>query len=183
MGNIDLLEDACAKLPHITRAMFGGHGLFAPNGGMFAGIVDDDRIILKLAQDPERADLIALGGAPWVYKGKMTMKDWIVIPDAFYDEPQTLAAWAKKAHAIAPGKAAKRPAKAPAGKRAAPVAAAAVPKKSATGKMPPKKIAPGKAPSKKSAPGKAPPKKIAPAGKSASPKKGTKKAGAKRKAR
>lgn len=26
MGNIDLLEEACEKLPHTSRKMFGGHG-------------------------------------------------------------------------------------------------------------------------------------------------------------
>jgi TfoX/Sxy family transcriptional regulator of competence genes len=57
MGNIDLLEDACASLPHTTRAMFGGHGLFAPHGGIFAAVVDDDRIILKFADDAARAEL------------------------------------------------------------------------------------------------------------------------------
>ena len=122
MGNLDLLEDACARLAHTTRAMFGGHGLFAPNGGMFAGIVDDDRIVLKLARDPERAELLSEGGAPWVYDGKTTMKDWIVVPDRFYDEPETLAAWAKRAHAIAPpkkAKGAKAPAKKAAGKASA----------------------------------------------------------------
>src|SRR5581483_8856282 len=114
MGSLDLLEDACASLPHTTRAMFGGHGLFAPNGGMFAGIVDDDRIILKLAPENLRAELVAEGGAAWVYKGKMgemTMQEWILVPDAFYDEPRTLAAWAKRAHAAAPAKGAKKPAK------------------------------------------------------------------------
>ncbi len=108
MGNLDLLEDACAPLPHTTRAMFGGHGLFAPNGGMFAGIVDEDRIVLKLADDAARAELVALGGAAWTYNGKMTMKQWIVVPDAFYDEPGTLAEWARRAHRLAPpGKARK----------------------------------------------------------------------------
>lgn len=104
MGNIEILEEACEKLPHTTRAMFGGHGLFAPNGGMFAGIVTDDEIVLKLAEEPTRGELIALGGHPWVYDGKMTMKDWIVIPESFYDEPRTLAEWARRAHAIAPAK-------------------------------------------------------------------------------
>lgn len=104
MGNIELLEDACAKLPHTTRRMFGGHGLFAPNGGMFAGIVTDDEIILKLAEPATRAQLEALGGHAWVYDGKMTMKEWIVVPERFYDEPETLASWAKRAHALAPAK-------------------------------------------------------------------------------
>lgn len=119
MGNLDLLEDACAALSHTKRAMFGGHGLFAPNGGMFAAIVDDDRIVLKLAQEAPRAELIELGGAPWAYAGTTTMKDWIVVPDAFYDEPRTLAEWARRAHALAPPKKAKAPKKAAAKKAGA----------------------------------------------------------------
>lgn len=114
MGNLDILEDACARLPHATRAMFGGHGLFAPNGGMFAGIVDDDRVILKLADEGPRAELVALGGAPWTYAGQtkpMTMREWILVPDSFYDEPARLAEWAAVAHRLArppKGKPAKR---------------------------------------------------------------------------
>lgn len=104
MSNLELLEDACMALSYSKRAMFGGHGLFAPNGGMFAAIIDEDRIMLKFATDPARAELVALGGAPWVYREGMTMKDWIVVPDAFYDEPATLAAWARRAHAMAPPK-------------------------------------------------------------------------------
>lgn len=104
MGNVDLLEDACSKISHSRRAMFGGHGFFAPNGGMFAGIVTNDEIMLKFADGTARAELEALGGHAWVYNGKMTMKEWIVIPDRFYDEPQELAAWAKRAHQLVPGK-------------------------------------------------------------------------------
>lgn len=130
MGNIDLLEDACAKLPHTTRKMFGGHGLFAQNGGMFAGIVDDDQIVLKLADEAARAELIALGTGPWVYKGKqgaMSMAQWILVPDDFYDEPQKLAAWAARAHKLAPAGKPK-----PAAKKA--MAKKAPTKKKATGK-------------------------------------------------
>lgn len=107
MANLDLLEEACDKLPHTTRAMFGGHGLFAPNGGMFAGIVTDDEIVLKLADETARDELVALGGHAWVYDNKMTMKEWIVVPDRFYDEPRTLAEWAARAHKLAPAKKAK----------------------------------------------------------------------------
>jgi len=121
MGNIDLLEDAAAKLPHTSRKMFGGHGLFAPNGGMFAGIVDEDRIVLKFERDlTEHAAFRAEGGKPWVYKGKMgssTMEEWLLVPDRMYDEPQALAAWTARAHRVAPAKKAskkKAPAKKPA---------------------------------------------------------------------
>ena len=118
MGNIDLLEDACAKLPHSTRAMFGGHGVFAPNGGMFAGIVDDDRIILKFAKGtPDGEAFREAGGVPWVYEGKtgaMTMQEWLLVPDELYDEPRRLAEWCARAHRVAPAKSAKK--KAPAKK-------------------------------------------------------------------
>lgn len=122
MASLDILEDACVALAHTTRPMFGGHGLFARHGGIFAAIVDDDRIILKLADEPARAELVALGGAPWTYQGKMTMKEWIVVPETFYDEPATLEAWAARAYRLAPprkakaaAKATKRPAKRPRG--------------------------------------------------------------------
>jgi len=88
--------------------MFGGHGLFAPNGGMFACIVDEDRITLKLADPPRRAELIGQGGEPWTYNGKVAMKDWIVIPDALYDDTEALTEWASRAHRLAPPKAAKK---------------------------------------------------------------------------
>jgi hypothetical protein len=47
------------------------------------------------------------------------MREWIVVPESFYDEPETLAAWARRAHHLAPpkratkkaGKSAKPPAK------------------------------------------------------------------------
>lgn len=125
MGSLDLLEEACARLPHATRAMFGGHGLFAPNGGMFAGIVDDDRMVLKL-EDPDAAAAFAEeGGRPWTYRDRMTMRAWLLVPDALYDDPGRLEAWARRAHALAKpsAKKARTPkapaAKAPPAKRAA----------------------------------------------------------------
>ncbi|MBL8922230.1 MAG: TfoX/Sxy family protein [Myxococcaceae bacterium] len=129
---LDLLSDACLGLPYTARKMFGGHGFFAPNGGMFAGILSDTEVMLKLVAGPERTELISLGGHPWTYTGKakpMTMQEWIVVPESFFDDPELFAAWAKRAHAQVPpkklGKANPRrtrsPAKAPArvGKRAA----------------------------------------------------------------
>ncbi|MCU0697644.1 MAG: TfoX/Sxy family protein [Myxococcaceae bacterium] len=109
--SFELLSDACAGLPHTPRKMFGGHGFFAPNGGMFAAIVTDDEVILKLADEAARTELIAAGGHPWVYEGKgqaMTMKEWIVVPDGFYDDPELFSAWAKRAHRLAPPKLATR---------------------------------------------------------------------------
>ena len=109
--NLPILLDACARLPHQARAMFGGHGLFAPNGGMFAGIVDEDRIILKFSDTTAREELKALGGEAWTYTGQarpMTMQEWILIPDGFYDDQEALAQWAHRAHQLVPPKGAKK---------------------------------------------------------------------------
>ena len=144
MPNVDILEDACAALPHTTRSMFGGHGLFAPNGGMFAAVVDDDRIALKMSEDADFEAFRAAGAEPWVYDGKTTMRGWLVVPDDLYDDPRGLAEWARRAHATAkPGKkkAAKKSAakKGPAGKAAKAPSKKAAPKKGASKKAPAKK--------------------------------------------
>lgn len=160
MSNLPLLEDACAGLPHSTRSMFGGHGLFAPNGGMFAAIVDLDRIALKLARAEDAEAFRAEGGEPWVYDRRTSMRGWFVVPDELYDEPRRLAEWARRAHSTVEPKKAKGGAR-----NAAPKKTAA--KKAAAGKAPAKK-----APAKKSAPQDAPSKKApakkVPAKKSAS---------------
>jgi TfoX/Sxy family transcriptional regulator of competence genes len=101
MGNLPLLEEALDALPHTRRSMFGGHGAFAPNGGMFAAIVDGDRIALKLPKAEDWEAFLAEGAEPWVYEGRTSMAGWAVIPEPFYDEPRRLAEWARRAHATA----------------------------------------------------------------------------------
>jgi TfoX/Sxy family transcriptional regulator of competence genes len=111
---LDLLTDACVGLPATVRKMFGGHGFFAPNGGMFAVIVTNDEIMLKLVLGPARDELISLGGHPWVYQGSgrsMTMAEWIVIPEGFYDDQEQLTAWAQRSLELVPAKGTRRPAK------------------------------------------------------------------------
>jgi TfoX/Sxy family transcriptional regulator of competence genes len=101
------MVEACVGLPTRVQKMFGGHGYFAPNGGMFAGIVPDDELVIKLQAGPARDELIGLGGRPWVYEGKkrpMTMHEWIVVPDGFYDDVDLLRSWLKRAHVLVPAK-------------------------------------------------------------------------------
>lgn len=108
--SLDILTEACEGLPVTVRRMFGGHGFFAPNGGMFAGIVTDDEAILKLVAGPARDELIAAGGHPWTWTGgprPMTMSEWIVVPDAFYDDVETFAVWARRACELVPPRVAK----------------------------------------------------------------------------
>ncbi len=105
--SFELLTEACALLPVTVRKMFGGHGFFAPNGGMFAGIVSDDQAILKLTDARALTELVALGGHAWTYEGKgapVTMASWIVVPEAFYDDLELFAQWASRAHRLVPAK-------------------------------------------------------------------------------
>lgn len=109
--SLEILTDACGELPVVIKRMFGGYGFFAPNGGMFAGIVTDDAVIMKLAHGPARDELIAEGGHPWVYDGQakpMTMAEWIVVPERFYDDGEAFAAWARRAFELAPPKTARK---------------------------------------------------------------------------
>ncbi len=111
---LDLLTDACDALVYTPRKMFGGHGFFAPNGGMFAGIVSSTEVIFKLTDEPARHELIAAGGRPWVYDGQgqpATMSQWMVVPERFYDDPEAFATWARRAHALVPARLAKKPAR------------------------------------------------------------------------
>ena len=147
--SLPILEEACAVLPHTTRAMFGGHGLFAPNGGIFAAVVDDDRIVLKFADEVARAEFKAIGGRAWTYSENMTMREWLLAPDALYDEPRELAAWAARAHRLAPPKKARSktagsetPAQGKRAKSPAKVVGAKLPAKSAGGKSPSKSVGP-----------------------------------------
>lgn len=112
MSALPILEDACEGVPHTRRAMFGGHGFFAANGGMFAAVVDEDRIALKLPRPEDHEAFLAEGAKPWVYQERMAMARWLVVPDAFYDEPRRLADWARRAAATAEPKKAKRKPKA-----------------------------------------------------------------------
>jgi TfoX/Sxy family transcriptional regulator of competence genes len=105
--SLEIMEEVCVGLPHRVQRMFGGHGFFAPNGGMFAGIVTDDEVVLKLTYGPARDELIALGGHPWVYDGKgkaMTMQEWIVVPPIFYDDFDLFTHWLRRALELAPPK-------------------------------------------------------------------------------
>lgn len=101
MSSLEILEEACAGLPYTKRAMFGGHGLFARNGGMFAAVVPGDRLAVKLPRGEDAAELLAEGGEPWVYDGRTTMSKWILAPESMYDEPTRLAEWTRRAHATA----------------------------------------------------------------------------------
>ncbi len=82
--------------PVAARRMFGGFGVFL-DGVMF-GLIGFNELHFKV-DDGNRADYEAAGMQPFTYQGRdrpVRMSYWRV-PDAVFDDPETLAAWAGKA--------------------------------------------------------------------------------------
>jgi TfoX/Sxy family transcriptional regulator of competence genes len=98
---LGLLEDAAMPLPGVTRKkMFGCEALFA-EGTIFALIWKEDRIGLKFPDPAAEAEARALPGSdPW-QAGDKVMGRWVLVPEAFHDDPVTLARWVQRAHALA----------------------------------------------------------------------------------
>jgi DNA transformation protein len=129
----DGVEDASRDLPAVERRrMFGCDAWFAA-GAIFALVWKHGRIGLKLPDPEAYAELFALpGAAPWT-AGTKTMSGWVLVPEAFHDDPAALRAWVARAHRAALAAPAKRPAarKTAAGKKPAnkrPVARTSTPR-------------------------------------------------------
>jgi DNA transformation protein len=101
-GDPDRFNDLFAVFGRIVvRRMFGGEGLFR-DGVMFA-IVQDEKLYFKTSEE-SRACFIAEGTGPLFYKFKNAegvLTSYYELPDRLYDDPEELAAWARKAFAIA----------------------------------------------------------------------------------
>jgi DNA transformation protein and related proteins len=87
--------------PVSIRNMFGGAGVYA-DGVMFA-ILIDDTLYLK-ADEASAQTFAAEGKGPFTYRPKgraaVAMSYW-EIPERLLDDPDELAAWARRAHDVA----------------------------------------------------------------------------------
>jgi DNA transformation protein len=102
----DFIRDLFAAFGPVTvRRMFSGAGIFAD--GLMFGLAVRDAIYLK-ADDTSVADFEREGCAPFTYtRGKKTgspsehaLPYWR-LPERLYDDPDELAAWARRAFAAA----------------------------------------------------------------------------------
>jgi DNA transformation protein len=87
--------------PVSIRNMFGGAGVYA-DGVMFA-ILIDDTLYLK-ADEASGRNFAAEGKGPFTYRPKgraaVAMSYW-EIPERLLDDPDELAAWARRAYEVA----------------------------------------------------------------------------------
>jgi TfoX/Sxy family transcriptional regulator of competence genes len=76
------------------RKMFGGLTLFL-NGHMFAGI-HGAKVVLRLSEQ-DRADAQARSGAlPFEPMPGRVMKEYVVVPDSVWSQPNVLEEWLAK---------------------------------------------------------------------------------------
>jgi len=96
-----LLEEASSELEHVTRrGMFGGEAFFA-GGKIYAFVPRIGRIGLKLPEAAAYQEMLARPGAePWC-PGAQNMSHWVLIPEAFHDDPDLLELWVRRAHQLA----------------------------------------------------------------------------------
>lgn len=120
MNREALVELFAAFGPINPRRMFGGFGIYA--GATLIGIVSDATVYL--VADPLTIPAFEAEGARcFAYhtaKRSVSIDRWWSLPERLYDDPDTLAEWAREALAAAQRRAAAAPAKRPAstGKRA-----------------------------------------------------------------
>lgn len=83
-----------------ARRMFGGAGLYRE--GLFFGLVADDTLYLKV-DDASRPEYEAAGMGPFrpFSAGKDYALGFYEVPADVLEEPEELARWAEKAHAVA----------------------------------------------------------------------------------
>lgn len=94
------LDDATGGLPGVSVQRMFGCDAFLARGAIFAMVWRDGRIGLRLPDDllPE---LRALPGAdPWRHRD-MVVRQWVLVPESFHDDPEGLSPWVRKAHAAA----------------------------------------------------------------------------------
>ncbi|HSP20425.1 MAG TPA: TfoX/Sxy family protein [Myxococcaceae bacterium] len=127
------LETLTADLPRVTMRRMFGCDAFLAGGAIFAMVWREGRIGLRLP-DALLPELRALPGAdPWRHRD-MVVRQWVLVPESFHDDPHGLDPWVRKAHAAAlqRGPASTRA-------KAAPAAARRPKRKKAAGRSPARK--------------------------------------------
>jgi TfoX/Sxy family transcriptional regulator of competence genes len=93
---MDFFRSLVPDDPRVTvRPMFGNVSAFV-NGNMFFGLFGND-LFLRLSSE-DRTEILKSKGASVLepMKGK-PMKDYVVVPAAWRDRPQTVRSWISKA--------------------------------------------------------------------------------------
>jgi TfoX/Sxy family transcriptional regulator of competence genes len=94
-ASVDLFKSLVPSNPNVTiRPMFGNLSAFV-NGNMFCGVFGNN-LFVRLSTD-DQAELLKKKGASNLepMKGR-PMKDYVIMPASWRDEPQTMRNWISK---------------------------------------------------------------------------------------
>ncbi|MBI2382041.1 MAG: TfoX/Sxy family protein [Gammaproteobacteria bacterium] len=102
------VQDQLAPLGGIsTRRMFGGIGIYRE--GLFFALIDDDELYFKV-DDATRPAYVAADMPPFQPFGEdKPMNGYYRVPPEVLEDADELAAWARKAQAVAGRAAARKP--------------------------------------------------------------------------
>ncbi len=97
---IALLDEALRPFACRRQMMFGGPAYFV-NDNMFAGL-HQDNVILRLSQQDREALLSAWDEAsPFEPMAGRPMREYVVLPDALYNDPVVFAGWLDRSFSYA----------------------------------------------------------------------------------
>jgi TfoX/Sxy family transcriptional regulator of competence genes len=99
---LSLIEEASDRLPAVSkRLMFGCEALFADHS-IYALVWKTGRIGVRLPDAARFAELMAVDGAEQWSPGKnMTMSHWVLVPESFHDDTDSLGEWVRRAYQFA----------------------------------------------------------------------------------
>jgi len=89
-AKVRLLSALQQARPIQSRAMFGGLGLY--HEGVFMGIVDDDRLYLKI-DDESEGPYLERGMAAWSYDPKVKTVSYRELPEDVLNNPEECGQW------------------------------------------------------------------------------------------
>lgn len=98
----DVLNEAAATLPDVRpRKMMGAYTLFSDHG-IFAIVLSDQRIALRLPDEAAYQAMAAtLGSEVWRFEpDSKPVKHWLRIPASFHNDPDQLAGWVRRAYEL-----------------------------------------------------------------------------------
>ena len=99
----DLLNEVSDYLPDVTsRKMFGCYTLFA-RSSIYTLVWNKDggRIGVKLPEKSVYDERMAMPGAEAWYAGETRMGAWVLVPQSFHQDKETLFKWVELAHGYA----------------------------------------------------------------------------------
>jgi TfoX/Sxy family transcriptional regulator of competence genes len=96
------VQDAVRQLPGVERRKMLVSIGWMVNQRTFALVNRQARIVVRLAQESARQELLALDGAePWQFGKRKPLRDWLLLPEAMHDDAEALQAWLKRAWTLA----------------------------------------------------------------------------------